>query len=64
MGIQSRNYLVNLDDLDDLKLIDCGGYKPDGRLVSDLASEIPSLGIRVLFGLCSRIARSVKMAYL
>lgn len=32
-----RNCLVNKQDKDDVQLIDCGGYQPDGRLVSDLA---------------------------
>jgi hypothetical protein len=32
-----RNCLVNPDDVQDIRLIDCGGYMPDGRLVSDLA---------------------------
>ncbi|HEY9231287.1 MAG TPA: hypothetical protein VIS78_04055, partial [Blastocatellia bacterium] len=32
-----RNCLVNPDDPNDVRLIDCGEYRPDGRLVSDLA---------------------------
>ena len=32
-----RNCLVNSANKDDLHLIDCGGYRPNGRLVSDLA---------------------------
>jgi hypothetical protein len=32
-----RNCLINPDDVLDVRLIDCGGYRPDGRLVSDLA---------------------------
>jgi hypothetical protein len=32
-----RNCLVNPDDPNDVRLIDCGDYRPDGRLVSDLA---------------------------
>jgi hypothetical protein len=32
-----RNCLVNPKDKDDVQLIDCGGYQPDGRLVADLA---------------------------
>jgi hypothetical protein len=33
----ARNCLVNPDTGGDLLLIDCGGYRPDGPLVSDLA---------------------------
>jgi hypothetical protein len=32
-----RNCLVKPDDPTDVRLIDCGEYRPDGRLVSDLA---------------------------
>ncbi len=32
-----RNILVNPENLTDLKLIDCGDYRSDGRLVHDLA---------------------------
>lgn len=32
-----RNCLVSKDDPKDLVLIDCGAYRPNGRLVSDLA---------------------------
>lgn len=32
-----RNCLVKPDDPADVRLIDCGEYRPDGRLVSDLA---------------------------
>lgn len=32
-----RNCLVNPADKNDIQLIDCGDYKPDGRLVADLA---------------------------
>lgn len=32
-----RNCLAHPDDKEDLLLIDCGAYKPDGRLVVDLA---------------------------
>jgi len=32
-----RNCLINPEAPEDLRLIDCGGYKPDGCLVDDLA---------------------------